>query len=74
MRCAILTGRVREGSGREEIEYIAEHKSTGLSISLLTRQRARSRGYARDGTTGEDVTLNIKTIRSIPLPHGRKRA
>jgi len=60
--------RVREGSGREEIEYIAEHKFDGLSISLLYADGVLARGVTRgDGTTGEDVTPNIKTIRSIPL-------
>src|SRR5262250_1384648 len=60
--------RVREGSGREEIEYIAEHKYDGLSISLLYEDGVLVRAVTRgDGTTGEDVTPNIKTIRSIPL-------
>jgi DNA ligase (NAD+) len=60
--------RVREGSGQEKIEYIAEHKFDGLSISLQyengTLVRAVTRG---DGSTGEDVTPNARTIRSIPL-------
>src|SRR5256885_8292260 len=60
--------RVREGIGREEIEYIAEHKFDGLSISLHYEDGVLARGVTRgDGTTGEDVTPNIKTIRSIPL-------
>src|SRR5258707_5137265 len=60
--------RVREGIGREEIEYIPEHKFDGLSISLLYEDGVLVRGVTRgDGTTGEDVTPNIKTIRSIPL-------
>jgi DNA ligase (NAD+) len=60
--------RVRQGSGREKIEYIAEHKFDGLSISLQYVNGGLSRGVTRgDGRTGEDVTPNVKTIRSIPL-------
>ncbi len=60
--------RVREGSGQEKIEYIAEHKFDGLSISLQYEDGMLARGVTRgDGTTGEDVTPNVKTIRSIPL-------
>src|SRR5258707_2741034 len=60
--------RVREGSGHEQIEYIAEHKFDGLSISLQYEDGMLARGVTRgDGTTGEDVTPNAKTIRSIPL-------
>src|ERR1043166_6151811 len=60
--------RVREGAGREEIEYIAEHKFDGLSISLIYEDGVLVRGVTRgDGTTGEDVTPNARTIRSIPL-------
>ena len=60
--------RVREGSGAEKIAYIAEHKFDGLSISLQYEGSKLVRGVTRgDGTTGEDVTPNVKTIRSIPL-------
>ena len=60
--------RVREGSGQEKIEYIAEHKFDGLSISLQYENGMLTRGVTRgDGTTGEEVTPNVKTIRSIPL-------
>lgn len=60
--------RVREGTGREDIEYITEHKFDGLSISLQYENGILKRGVTRgDGTTGEDVTPNVKTIRSIPL-------
>jgi DNA ligase (NAD+) len=60
--------RVRELTGRDKIEYIAEHKFDGLSISLLYEKGILVAGVTRgDGTTGEDVTPNVKTIRSIPL-------
>ncbi len=70
--CDDFDRRVREGIGREEIEYIAEHKFDGLSISLLYEDGVLVRGVTRgDGTTGEDVTANVRTIRSIPLQRGR---
>jgi DNA ligase (NAD+) len=60
--------RVREGTGRPIVEYIAEHKFDGLSISLQYQNSVLVRGVTRgDGTTGEEVTPNVKTIRSIPL-------
>jgi DNA ligase (NAD+) len=60
--------RVREGIGRESIEYIAEHKFDGLSIALWYVEGVLVHGITRgDGTTGEDVTPNVRTIRSIPL-------
>src|SRR5690349_17019898 len=60
--------RVRQGIGREKIEYIAEHKFDGLSISLQYVNGGLARGVTRgDGRTGEDVTPNVKTIRSVPL-------
>src|SRR5256714_8246395 len=60
--------RVRQGIGREQIEYIAEHKFDGLSISLQYVDGGFARGVTRgDGRTGEDVTPNVKTIRSVPL-------
>src|SRR6266699_2767252 len=60
--------RVRQGSGREKIEYVAEHKFDGLSISLQYEDGVLTRGVTRgDVTAGEDVTANDKRIRSIPL-------
>src|ERR1700676_237459 len=60
--------RVRELSGREKVDYVTEHKFDGLSISLVYEGGVLVRGVTRgDGTTGEDVTPNVRTIRSIPL-------
>ena len=60
--------RVRELAGRERVDYVAENKFDGLSMSLVYEDGVLARGVTRgDGTTGEDVTGNVRTIRSIPL-------
>jgi DNA ligase (NAD+) len=60
--------RVRELAGRDQVDYVAEHKFDGLSISLQYEDGVLLRGVTRgDGVTGEDVTPNVRTIRSIPL-------
>jgi len=52
----------------EKIEYIAELKIDGLAISLLYKDGLFIRGTTRgDGTQGDDITVNLRTIRSIPL-------
>jgi DNA ligase (NAD+) len=60
--------RVRQITERDAVQYVAEHKFDGLSISLGYENGTLAYGVTRgDGTTGEDVTANIRTIRSIPL-------
>ncbi len=50
------------------IEYVAEHKFDGVAVELVYENGAFVQGSTRgDGTTGEDVTANLKTVRSIPL-------
>ncbi|MDZ7754517.1 MAG: NAD-dependent DNA ligase LigA [Gammaproteobacteria bacterium] len=60
--------RVRKELGVEEVEYVAETKLDGLAVSLTYRDGRLERGATRgDGTRGEDVTHNVRTIRAIPL-------
>lgn len=60
--------RVRELSGRERVAYVAELKLDGLSMALTYEDGVLTRALTRgDGITGEDVTQNVKTIRSVPL-------
>lgn len=60
--------RCKELAGTDEIEYCAEPKYDGASISLIYENGQLVRGATRgDGVMGEEVTINIKQIRSIPL-------
>jgi DNA ligase (NAD+) len=60
--------RVREGLGLEEVEYNCEPKFDGLAISLTYADGRFVRGATRgDGYSGEDVTVNLRTVRSVPL-------
>ena len=60
--------RVKKGLGTENYEYICELKFDGLAISLKYENGILDKGITRgDGTKGDDITTNVKTIRSIPL-------
>ena len=61
--------QVKKGLGAEnEVEYIAEPKLDGLAVELVYENGSFSHGSTRgDGTTGEDITQNLRTIRAIPL-------
>jgi DNA ligase (NAD+) len=66
--------RVRELTGRSDVEYVCELKLDGLSMALRytpeagqTRSRLTSALTRGDGTIGEEVTANVRTIRSVPL-------
>lgn len=60
--------RVHELSGRKDVDYVCELKLDGMSLALVYEDGKLVRGVTRgDGSIGEDVTLNVRTVRSIPL-------
>ncbi|MEJ8817092.1 NAD-dependent DNA ligase LigA [Lacibacter sp. H407] len=60
--------KAKEASGLSEIEYCVEPKFDGASISLIYEDDKLIRGTTRgDGTEGEEITTNVRQIRSIPL-------
>src|SRR6202050_3075893 len=66
--------RVHELSGRKDVDYVCELKLDGMSLALLYEDGKLARGITRgDGTVGEDVTLNVRTVRSIPLSVAKEK-
>src|SRR5437899_5971945 len=66
--------RVHELTGRTDIEYFCELKLDGMSLALRYANGRLERGITRgDGSVGEDVTLNVRTVRSIPLSVSKEK-
>ena len=66
--------RVHELSGRKDVDYVCELKLDGMSLALLYEDGKLARGITRgDGTVGEDVTLNVRTVRSVPLSIAKEK-
>ena len=60
--------RLQKNLGREAVAVTVEPKIDGVAVSLVYRDGALSYAATRgDGTTGDDITNNVRTIRSIPL-------
>ena len=65
---AAFDERVRKGLGVEEVEYVCELKYDGTSISLRYEEGEVAVAVTRgDGVKGDDVTANVRTIRTVPL-------
>jgi DNA ligase (NAD+) len=65
---ADFDGRVRKLLGNDEPEYICELKFDGVAIGMTYRDGKLVQAITRgDGTQGDDVTTNVKTIKSVPL-------
>src|ERR1700686_4345592 len=66
--------RGHELTGRSEGDYVCELKLDGMSLALVYEDGRLARGVTRgDGTVGEDVTLNVRTVRSVPLSVPKER-
>ncbi len=60
--------RVKKGLGVDDVEYEAELKIDGVSIDLLYENGGLTRAATRgDGVRGDDVTVNVRTVRALPL-------
>ena len=66
--------RVHELSGRKDIEYVCELKLDGMSLAVVYENGQLIHGVTRgDGAIGEDVTGNVRTVRSTPLSISKEK-
>ncbi|MFL6436823.1 MAG: NAD-dependent DNA ligase LigA [Terriglobales bacterium] len=66
--------RVREVTGKSNVEFVCELKLDGMSLALTYTDGQLVRGLTRgDGTIGEDVTTNVRTMPTVPLRIDRKK-
>ena len=66
--------RIHELTGSNDIQYVCELKLDGMSLALHYEDGKLVRGITRgDGSIGEDVTLNVRTVRSIPLSISKEK-
>lgn len=64
----VRQGLAADGAPPATVDYVAELKIDGLGVAARYEQGVLTRGVTRgDGTTGEDVTSNVRTIRAVPL-------
>lgn len=67
--------RVKKNLGVDKLDYVVELKIDGVSISLLYEKGRFTQGATRgDGFNGDDITINLRTIRSLPLNSRVKKA
>ena len=72
---AEFDARVRKLLGHERVEYVVEPKIDGVAVELVYEDGALAVGSTRgDGMMGENVTANLRTVRSVPLTAPRGRA
>lgn len=65
--------RVRKGLDGQDFEYICELKFDGVALSMTYEDGVLTRGVTRgDGVRGDDITANVRTIRTLPLRVGGK--
>jgi DNA ligase (NAD+) len=66
---------LRKYLGRDQVEYVVEPKVDGVSIGVHYQHGRLALGVTRgDGQTGDDITVNLRTVRSIPLELRRPAA